>query len=87
MAEGGNRQAEVLTILAFAAGVAVGMNWPQIKKQVGPLMAGMSGKAAEAYGGVAKFFGEQRERAEDTLAGTKVRRVKRQSRRTVRAKG
>ena len=84
MAEpGGSRQTQILTIMAFAAGVAVGMNWPKIKKRITPLLAGVTGRTADVYAGIAKFFAEQKEKAEDTVASTKVRKVKRRTRKTL----
>jgi len=77
---GGDRQAEILAVLAFAAGVAVGTNWPKIKKSIGPLLAGVSGKAADAYTGVSKVFSEHKESVEDAIASTKVRKVKKRVR-------
>lgn len=71
----GNRQSQVLTVLAFAAGVVVGMNWPKIKKRIGPLIAAVSGTAAEGYAGIAKFFADNKEKVEDAFAATKVRKV------------
>ena len=86
MAEPGNRQAEVLTILAFAAGVAVGTNWPKIKKYIGPAIAGVSGKAADTYAGISKVFAEQQEKTEDAFAARKVRKVKPRAKRTVKVR-
>ena len=55
-------------ILAFAAGVAVGANWPQIKRSMGPLMAVAGDKLADIYSAVAEAFGEQKEAFQDARA-------------------
>lgn len=71
---GGNKS--TIMVLAFATGVMVGMNWPKIKKHIGPLINIVTEKTADAYTGLAKFLAEQKEKAEDKLASTKIRKVK-----------
>lgn len=70
----GNKQTAM--VLAFAAGVLVGINWPKIKQSIGPLIATVSNKSAEMYSGIAKFMAEQKEAMEDKAAAAKVRKVK-----------
>jgi hypothetical protein len=60
-------------ILAFAAGVAVGANWPQIKRSLGPLMAVAGDKLADVYSVVAEAFGEQKEAFQDARAAGRHR--------------
>lgn len=70
----GNKQTAM--VLAFAAGVLVGINWPKIKQHIGPLITAVSNKSAEMYSGIAKFMAEQKESMEDKVAASKVRKVK-----------
>src|SRR5205085_2397281 len=55
-------------ILAFAAGVAVGANWPKIRESLGPLVAAAGDKLGDVYASVAQALGEQKEAWEDTRA-------------------
>jgi hypothetical protein len=54
--------------IAFAAGVAVGANWPQIKKQIGPLLEMAGVKLDDIYSQLAEFLAERKERVEDRMA-------------------
>jgi Sec-independent protein translocase protein TatA len=55
-------------ILAFAAGVAVGANWPKIREALGPLLAIAGAKLGDIYASVAQAIGEQKEAMEDAQA-------------------
>ena len=61
------RQAGLL-ILAFAAGVAVGANWPAIRQALGPLLAGAGDKVDDLYAAVAQVLGEKKETMQDARA-------------------
>ena len=61
------RQAGML-ILAFAAGVAVGANWPAIRQALGPLLAAAGTKVDDLYAAVAQAIGEQKEAVQDARA-------------------
>ena len=61
------REAGML-ILAFAAGVAVGANWPTIRQALGPLLAAAGTKVDDLYAAVAQAFGEQKEAVQDARA-------------------
>jgi hypothetical protein len=61
------RQAGML-ILAFAAGVAVGANWPAIRQALGPLLAAAGTKVDDLYAAVAQALGEQKEAFQDARA-------------------
>ncbi|HXJ77772.1 MAG TPA: hypothetical protein VMS64_03730 [Candidatus Methylomirabilis sp.] len=61
------RQAGML-VVAFAAGVAVGANWPAIRKALGPLLATAGDKFDDLYAAVAQALGEQKEAMEDARA-------------------
>jgi len=71
-----NRNSMLPMLLAFAAGIAVGANWPKIKKHLEPYTKKMGEKGAEAYGNMVKFFAEQKERMDDSLAEAKVTKKK-----------
>ena len=55
-------------VLAFAAGVAVGANWPKLRKSLAPLMAVAGDKFGDVYSVVAQAIGEQKEAMEDSRA-------------------
>lgn len=61
------RQAAML-ILAFAAGVAVGANWPAIRRSLGPLLAVAGDKFDDLYATIAQALGEQKEAGQDARA-------------------
>jgi hypothetical protein len=61
-------------VVAFAAGVAVGANWPKIRKSMAPLMAVAGDKFGDVYSAVAQIVGEQKESMEDARAERKHRR-------------
>lgn len=71
-----NRNSMLPMLLAFGAGIAVGANWPKIKKYLAPYMKKTGEKGAEAYGNMVKFFAEQKERMDDSLAEAKVTKKK-----------
>jgi hypothetical protein len=61
-------------VVAFAAGVAVGANWPKIRKSLAPLLAVTGDKFGDLYSAVAQVVGEQKESMEDTRAERRHRR-------------
>jgi hypothetical protein len=61
-------------VLAFAAGVAVGANWPKIRKSLAPLMAVAGDKFGDVYSLVAQAIGEQKEAIQDSQAERRHRR-------------
>jgi hypothetical protein len=63
-------------LLAFAAGVAVGANWPKIRKSLAPFLAVAGDRFGDVYSAVAEAIGEQKEAMEDSRA------ERRQGRRT-----
>lgn len=62
--------------LLFLAGVMVGVNYPKIKKQLQPAMKTLGKKSGDAYVAAAKFFASQKERVEDLLAKTRIKKAK-----------
>lgn len=61
-------------VLAFAAGVAVGANWPKIRKSLAPFMAVAGDRFGDVYSAVAQAIGEQKEAMEDSQAERRHRR-------------
>jgi hypothetical protein len=52
-------------LLAFLAGLAIGMNWEKIRKFIEPQLKGFGEN-------MTKFIAEQKERAEDVMAEIKA---------------
>lgn len=65
---------EGTTLVALAAGLLVGLNWPKIKKHAGPAVSAVKAKTAEFYEGASRFVSEQKERIEDKLAEHDVKK-------------
>lgn len=61
-------------VVAFAAGVAVGANWPKIRKSLAPLMSIAGDKVGDVYSVVAQALGEQKEAMEDSRAERRHRK-------------
>ena len=61
-------------LLAFAAGVAVGANWPKIRKSLAPFLAVAGDRFGDVYSAVAQAVGEQKEAMEDSRAERRHRR-------------
>jgi len=66
---------KIMWSLLFLGGVAVGTNYPKVRKQLKPLTKKISKRFANAYAVVAKFFVGKKERAEDLLAKTIVKKA------------
>ncbi|MBE3036608.1 MAG: hypothetical protein IMZ52_01260 [Actinobacteria bacterium] len=71
-----NKNSMLPILLAFAAGVALGVNWPKMEKYLEPYMKKMGKKGAESYDNMIKFFAEQKEGMDDALAEAKVTKKK-----------
>jgi len=66
---------KIIWALLFLGGVAVGTNYPKVRKQLKPLTKKISKRFANDYAVVAKFFVGKKERAEDLLAKTIVKKA------------
>lgn len=66
-------------LLAFVAGVAVGANWPKIKKYGKPVFKALEKKSAKGYETLMKFIAEQKERMEDTMAEAEIKKAKKKT--------
>ncbi len=74
-------------LMAFLAGVIVGMNWPKISKHLNPYMQELGKKSTDGYNNLLRFFAEQKERIEDTVAEAKVKKTKAKAKGGAKAKG
>ncbi|MBU4256248.1 MAG: hypothetical protein L6265_10770 [Thermoplasmatales archaeon] len=62
-------------VLAFVAGIYVGMHWKEIKKFVEPYLKGIEGGAAGFSNEAVKFFMEQKEHVEDLMAEANIKKT------------
>lgn len=69
-----NNRAGVL--LGFLVGVAVGANWPKIRKHLGPYMESAGTASAKGFHGLLGLFVSGKERVEDLLAEAQVKKTK-----------
>ena len=63
-----------LTALAFIAGLAIGINWPHIKKYIEPYLKTAGKEFAKLSTDTTKFLAEQKERMEDVAAEIAVKK-------------
>lgn len=69
-----NEKHLVALFAAFAAGVAVGANWPDLQEKMGPMMQNAGGKMGDFYTAFGRMMGEMKEGFEDRLAEQKQKR-------------
>jgi len=62
-----------MLVVAFAAGVAVGANWPTIRVALAPLLATAGSKLDDVYSALAEALGEQKESMDDARAERQYR--------------
>ncbi len=63
-------------LLAFLVGVAVGVNWPKIRKHLGPYMETAGEASAKGFHGLLGLFVSGKERVEDLLAEAQVKKAR-----------
>jgi len=63
-------------LMAFLVGVMVGVNYPKIKKYLDPYMKELGEKSTDGYNNLLRFFAEQKERVEDTVAEARMKKTK-----------
>ena len=63
-------------VVALAAGVAVGMNWGQIQKKIGPYGKILETGTVAGYNAIVGFFAEQKEHLEDVIAAAKIQKTR-----------
>ena len=71
-----NQNQWLYIILAFAAGVAVGANWPEIRQKIAPLLNAGNQKFGDLYAYLAQLMSEQKENFEDSRAEQKFNKEK-----------
>ena len=64
-----NQNQWLYIILAFAAGVAVGANWPEIRQKIAPLLNAGNQKFGDLYAYLAQLMSEQKENFASKLPG------------------
>jgi hypothetical protein len=68
------RNNSMVVLLALALGVAIGVNWPKIKKNLQPVIAGLEKQYSNSSFDFMKFFASQKERFEDMMAERKIKK-------------
>jgi len=66
-----NQKQLLYIFLAFAAGFAVGTNWPEIRKKVAPFLDSGNQKFGDLYAYLAQLMSEQKENFDDRMAEKK----------------
>ena len=66
-----NQKQLLYIFLAFAAGFAVGSNWPEIRKKAAPFLDAGSQKFGDLYAYLAQLMSEQKENYDDRMAEKK----------------
>jgi Na+-transporting methylmalonyl-CoA/oxaloacetate decarboxylase gamma subunit len=69
-----NQKQLLYIFLAFAAGFAVGSNWPEIKKKVEPFLNAGSQKFGDLYAYLMQLMSEQKENFDDRMAEKKSKK-------------
>lgn len=70
---------KMIAAISFVGGVAVGMNWPKIRKCVDPLWGSVKTKSGAAYNSIVAYFARKKESFEDMLAASKISKKKKKS--------
>ena len=63
-------------LLGFLVGVAVGANWPKIRKYLGPYLETAGEASAKGFHSLLGLFVSGKERVEDLLAEAQVKKTK-----------
>ncbi len=63
-------------LLGLLVGVAVGANWPKIRKYLGPYMETAGAASAKGFHSLLGLFVSGKERVEDLLAEAQVKKTK-----------
>lgn len=61
-------------VLALLIGIAIGANWPKIRKQLKPLLDSLGEKTGDASDAVIRFLAEKKEYIEDRIAAAKIKK-------------
>lgn len=65
---------KITPLLAFIAGVLVAKNWPTIEKFFKPYLKTITDDSSEAYSGLVTFLAQQKEKVEDMMAESKIKK-------------
>lgn len=68
------RNNSMVVLLALALGVAIGVNWPKIKKNLQPVLAGLEKQYSNSSFDFMKFFAGRKENFEDLMAERKTKK-------------
>ena len=69
-----NQKQLLYIFLAFAAGFAVGSNWPEIRKKAAPFLDAGSQKFGDLYAYLTQLMSEQKENFDDRMAEKKFKK-------------
>jgi hypothetical protein len=69
-----NQKQLLYIFLAFAAGFAVGSNWPEIRKKAAPFLDAGSQKFGDLYAYLTQLMSEQKENFDDRMAEKKSKK-------------
>jgi len=67
---------KITPLLAFIAGVLVAKNWPKLEKLLEPYLKTIAGGSTEAYSTLVTFLAQQKEKVEDMMAESEIKRRK-----------
>lgn len=62
-------------LLAFLAGVAIGINWPKVRKHLKPYLATTGEASTKALHGLLGLIMSAKEQAEDVFAEAKIKKT------------
>lgn len=67
---------KIVALISLVAGIAIGANWPKIKKELQPILDALGIKSSGAYNAIVKLVAEKKESFEDMIAASKVSKKK-----------
>lgn len=67
---------KLIAVISLVAGIAIGANWDKIKETLAPLISSFTEQASKVTEKGTKFFAEQKEKVEDTIAAAKIASAK-----------
>lgn len=67
---------KMVALISLVAGIAIGANWPKIKKELQPILDALGIKSSGAYNAIVKLVAEKKESIEDMIAASKVSKKK-----------
>ena len=67
---------KITPLLTFIAGLLVARNWPKIEKLFQPYLKTIADGSTEAYSSLVTFLAQQKEKVEDMMAESEIRKRK-----------